>query len=279
MKQLDFAVVVPVFNDGSNLTETVSSIVDQQFPQSVQIIVVDDGSDDLEAGLLQEVSALGATVVVNHRNEGPSAARNLGAAHATAGWIVFVDSDSVLVESALATFADAIDDATGLVRARAAWMHDSDGPADKVFLPGTFTVARSVFEAVGGYDVKLRYAENTDLEWRLTAYVQAAGLEHTTVDQPTVLLRSVGKGHNYDGHRMDAAIRMLEKHSAHFAADRRTRAEYQAIVAVNALRTKHWRQARRYAWHAALSDPSNPRHLLRAFAALGGPVFARRWEQ
>jgi glycosyltransferase involved in cell wall biosynthesis len=274
-----FAVVVPVYNDGSHLLETVASVLGQQSKHAVQAIVVDDGSTELSADVLDAVSASGAAVVTNPRNEGPSAARNLGACEADAEWLVFLDADSQLRPDSLSLFSRAVDTRTGLVRARFSWVESPGTTAGDLFLPGTFAVRRAVFDAVSGYDAELRFAENTDLLWRLTSQMTCAGLHETVIAESTVLLRSVGKARNYDAFRMSAGIRMLEKHQERFADARDERARYEAIVAVNSMRTGKWRVARRYAWRAVRSDPLNLRHFARALVTLPGPVTSRRWRR
>jgi glycosyltransferase involved in cell wall biosynthesis len=70
-----------------------------------------------------------------------SAARNIGARHADADWIGFVDSDVVLDPGFAAAVRPALAPG-GFYRAR------SDDPG----LGGTFVCARADFERIGGYD-------------------------------------------------------------------------------------------------------------------------------
>ena len=69
------AVVVPCFNDGATLRETLASI---QEPEEIELVVVDDVSDDPETlRVLAELEAAG-TRVLHQENRGLAAARMAG---------------------------------------------------------------------------------------------------------------------------------------------------------------------------------------------------------
>lgn len=86
------SVIVPCFNYGRFLAETVESVLVQTLPPH-QIIVVDDGSTDDTA----EVAARYADRIqfIQQENRGVSAARNNGIDNATGNWLAFLDADDV----------------------------------------------------------------------------------------------------------------------------------------------------------------------------------------
>jgi glycosyltransferase involved in cell wall biosynthesis len=84
------SVIIPVFNGERTLARAVQSVLDQSFPAH-EIIVVDDGSSDATARVVQR---LGDRVqAVRQENRGVSAARNFGVARATGDWVAFLDAD------------------------------------------------------------------------------------------------------------------------------------------------------------------------------------------
>jgi glycosyltransferase involved in cell wall biosynthesis len=270
-----FAVVVPVYNEGDHLASVIGSALEQSLPP-VEVIVVDDGSTTLPDAVLVEAASLGATVIRSPHNGGPAAARNRGAENASASWLVFVDADSMLEDDALETFRDAITPDVGLVRAGCS-LRDFPETNQHGFLPGTFAVRRSIFVEIGGYDEVLRFAENTELEWRIIGAMERLGLIAARRDHRTVVLREVGMARNYDAHRRYAAVHILDKHADWLSRDHEERARYESIVAVNAMRTEEWAMARRYAWRAVRSAPSNPKHAARLVVSLSGPLGGRWW--
>jgi glycosyltransferase involved in cell wall biosynthesis len=63
------AVVVPCFNDGATLRETITSIDE---PEPIELVVVDDGSTDPDTlAVLTELAAAGTRVV--HQENPPHA--------------------------------------------------------------------------------------------------------------------------------------------------------------------------------------------------------------
>jgi len=87
-----YTVVIPTFNGGDLAAECVRSVVEQSRAAD-QIVVVDDGSTDATADLLQD--RFGEVEVVRTPNRGRSAARNLGLARAEHDFVCFLDHDDL----------------------------------------------------------------------------------------------------------------------------------------------------------------------------------------
>ena len=95
------SVVIPVYNSAKYLRECLDSIVAQTF-SDWEIIAVDDGSSDESPEILDEYAAKDSRIKVIHKaNAGVSAARNDGLDAAQGEYVVFVDSDDLLVVNAL----------------------------------------------------------------------------------------------------------------------------------------------------------------------------------
>jgi glycosyltransferase involved in cell wall biosynthesis len=82
------SVVVPTRNRAGYLDVTLRSLAAQDVPH--EVIVVDDASDD---GTQRVAEAAGVRYLRQDTPSGPNAARNRGAAEASAGLIAFVDDD------------------------------------------------------------------------------------------------------------------------------------------------------------------------------------------
>lgn len=87
------SVVVPSFNRAALLPATLDAILAQTRP-AAQVIVVDDGSTDGTAGML-EARYTGRVEVLRVANGGDLAARNAGLARATGDRVAFCDSDDL----------------------------------------------------------------------------------------------------------------------------------------------------------------------------------------
>ncbi|REL33980.1 glycosyltransferase family 2 protein [Thalassotalea euphylliae] len=107
--QYEVSIIMPVYNTGKVMLKTVESI-EQQISYknhpvpSFEVILIDDGSDDVETlDILKSVrNKLNFKVVRNTSYKGASGARNFGISLAQSEWIVFLDSDDLLMPTALA---------------------------------------------------------------------------------------------------------------------------------------------------------------------------------
>lgn len=87
----DVAAIIPLFNKADTIARTIDSVL-AQARRPKEIIVVDDGSTDGSAEIVE--SRYGGVInLVRQANAGPGAARNAGAALATASNLAFLDAD------------------------------------------------------------------------------------------------------------------------------------------------------------------------------------------
>jgi glycosyltransferase involved in cell wall biosynthesis len=92
------SVVIPCFNAEATVADTIESALAQTW-QDIEIIVIDDGSNDRSASLLR---GFGNRIRADFGpNRGTSAARNRGTALATGAYIQYLDADDLLVPDAI----------------------------------------------------------------------------------------------------------------------------------------------------------------------------------
>lgn len=103
------AVIVPCFNDGPTVRETVDSIRCELLEFDFEFVVVDDGSTDLVClGVLDELEDQGVRVI-HQSNQGPSAATMTGFRATTSQYVMRLDADDLLEPGALVALAGALD--------------------------------------------------------------------------------------------------------------------------------------------------------------------------
>jgi GT2 family glycosyltransferase len=88
------SIIVPTYNRADMLLRTLSSIIGQTYTDW-EALVVDDGSTDHTAELLQDSHVDRRIVYIRQPNGGVSAARNTGIRAATGQYIAFLDSDDL----------------------------------------------------------------------------------------------------------------------------------------------------------------------------------------
>ena len=91
------SVVVPAYQAELSIGRLLNSILEWD-GDDIEVIVVNDGSDDATHGIVAERAAHDFRVyLIDKENQGRSAARNDGIAAARAEWIMFADSDDYLL--------------------------------------------------------------------------------------------------------------------------------------------------------------------------------------
>lgn len=203
------SVVIPAFESEAWLAETIDSALAQTY-SPVETIVVDDGSADRTAEI---AAGYPDVVLLRGPNRGPSVARNRGFEASRGELIAFHDADDIMPPDKLAVQAGHLlaNPEMGLVVGKQEllieegaelpfWDERSSVPtvtpprppefADEPLIhPMTMLMWRRVFEAVGGFEESMRYAE--DLDWLLRAREQ--GVEVHRLDR-VVLRRRVHPG-------------------------------------------------------------------------------------
>lgn len=92
------SVIVPVYNSERYIKRTASSILSQSY-NNIELILIDDGSDDHSFEVLKTLASQDGRVRIFHtENRGVSRARNFGIQRAEGTWITFVDADDYLEE-------------------------------------------------------------------------------------------------------------------------------------------------------------------------------------
>lgn len=88
------SVVIPAFNAEACIERAVLSVLEQSY-SPVEVIVVDDGSEDGTGAILKVLADRNSqlTVVKHEKNRGVSASRNAGILLAKGDWISFLDAD------------------------------------------------------------------------------------------------------------------------------------------------------------------------------------------
>lgn len=93
------SIIIPVFNGERYIANAIQSILAQNY-HPIEIIVVDDGSNDKTAEIL---GGFGEQIKYLHQeNSGPPCARNYGIKNARGDFIAFLDHDDIFLNNALA---------------------------------------------------------------------------------------------------------------------------------------------------------------------------------
>ena len=97
-----FSVVIPTYNRAGFIADTLRSVLAQSFA-ALEVLVVDDGSQDNTAEVVAQLAADARLHYLPKANEERGKARNYGLARARGEYVLFLDSDDLLHPNHLAT--------------------------------------------------------------------------------------------------------------------------------------------------------------------------------
>jgi glycosyltransferase involved in cell wall biosynthesis len=218
------SVIIPVYNGEHYLTETLDSVLAQTY-RPIEIIVVDDGSTDHTATIVQ--SYTDPVRYVGTMHNGTGAARNLGVENSSGEFIAFIDADDLWTPDKLAQQILALDQNPGadivLGHIRQFISPDLDAAtAQKIACPAepmpgysasSIFVTRTMFQRVGPFQAELIYGEFMD--W----YAKAVDLGAAVIVLPQVMTLRRLHLTNLGATRRDLQINYV--HIAKAALDRR----------------------------------------------------------
>ena len=103
IKKSKTSVIITTYNDAKFLKRSIPSVLNQTL-KPLEIIVIDDGSDNNDAEKIVNAFSLHSDISILYKkkkNGGPSSARNKGISLAKGELILFIDSDDELLSNSL----------------------------------------------------------------------------------------------------------------------------------------------------------------------------------
>jgi dolichol-phosphate hexosyltransferase len=92
-RNMKLSILMPAYNEQRTIAQAVASVLNQDYPCEVELIVIDDGSVDATPQILEALRHPRATVLRHPRNLGKGAALQTGASVATGTHLVPFDAD------------------------------------------------------------------------------------------------------------------------------------------------------------------------------------------
>ena len=301
MNTTDVSVVLPTFNRARTLARAMDTVLTQS-ASGIELVVVDDGSTDDTATVLNEYASDRVRIAHLPDNRGPAAARNVGAKLAAGRFLAFQDSDDKWLPGRVATQLDQLRAAPAKVAVSyghvrkvlpggEAMLHPGrsqphlDGRLFEDLAHGNFIglpsviMRREAFEDVGGFDERLRSLEDWELMLRLAHRFEFAFVPRVVVDSPI----SPGGVNSSAPEALRAIGLIREVHWPSF--DARARSNLAYLEADALVRLKQMPEARRRLVRALRLDPSNGKAWFALGASSAGPMayarlkaLAARWK-
>ena len=193
------SIIIPCYNRGKYIAETVESVINQTYP-NIELIVVDDGCTDNSREVLERYAD--RIHILEHPgrvNKGQSAALNLGLKSCAGEFVAILDSDDLFspekIEKQVAFLT--LNERFGLVYSNGMNIDAQgketypilpqghcppSGPGPVLLdcfinLPSNALVRKSVFDTAGGFDESLRAAQDHDMVVRLLEVAPAGYID------------------------------------------------------------------------------------------------------
>jgi glycosyltransferase involved in cell wall biosynthesis len=223
------SVVIATYNRCEMVREAVASVI-AQTDAAMEVIVVDDGSADDTASVLESFGSAIRLVLQSHR--GVSAARNTGIRAAAGEWLAFLDSDDLWLPRKLRVQLEFFRKHREfrICQTEEIWVRNGRKLNPKKYhkkprghcfpqllercliSPSAVMIHREVFAEVGFFDESLPVCEDYDL-WLRIGYRYPIGL----IEEPLTIKRG---GHAdqlsnsipaFDLYRIQALANLLQK--------------------------------------------------------------------
>jgi glycosyltransferase involved in cell wall biosynthesis len=229
------SVIIPVFNGAGYIEKAIESVLTQTY-QDLELIIVDDGSNDDTANIVKSYED-DRIIYIFQKNSGVSAARNLGIQVSRAKFIAFLDSDDWWLPTKLEkqlecfkTFPEAgfIYCATNVVdrlgNLEAYLPTKPNGQILDILLMGNFAppstviTRRVVLENAGFFDENLPVAEDWDLWLRIGALYSLASVPEplvSRIERPDSLGKDIIAIRNYSFIVLNNALQTYAQEHIH----------------------------------------------------------------
>lgn len=108
------SIIIPIYNTEKYLEACLDSVKNQTY-KNLEIILVDDGSTDNSAKIIDDYAKKDKHIkVIHQKNAGQSAARNQGLKKVTGSFISFIDADDEIDPNFISKLLAPFDDKTAL---------------------------------------------------------------------------------------------------------------------------------------------------------------------
>lgn len=191
-----FSIIIPLYNKQDSIKATLQSVLAQTYID-YEVVIIDDGSTDNSARVAEELTCqLGKNArIIRKDNKGVCSARNRGIQEAKYDYIALLDGDDIWHKDYLTEQVQMIKDfpdakmwginyaetcagklirdvPTGLPKKYRGYVDNYfqiEGRISDLFHSSAVVIKKEVFEQVGGFDERIRYAEDNDMWFRIIA--------------------------------------------------------------------------------------------------------------
>lgn len=277
------SIIMPTFNRAHMIERALKSIF-QQTHQKIEIIIVDDVSEDNTEEVIQELNDNRITYIRHTENKGPGAARNTGLKHAKSNYIAFLDSDDEYTSNALIkklTLLQTLDRKPGLVfsnyleigthehlhishKTASHYVTTHQFPASVFTPPSCWMIDRNII-GNESFDEEIRTSEDMDLFARIVRKSPAYFLNEPLTTKHVHTCKKGSVPISYAEHTRE---RLLEKWLPEMKKDKKFLTNFYLTMGKDLVSANNTQKAQKAFWQAFCLSPLNlkiARRLLKTY--------------
>lgn len=270
-----FSIIIPTYNNAHLINYTIDSVLCQT-NKNYELIIVDDGSnDDTETIVANKINSFKVIKYFRKENGGVSSARNLGVKHSKGKYLIFLDSDDILVKESLQDFYSiAICDVYDIIFSDVLKINKKNKTKLRInatdpygirkgkglYLAGAFCIKNTFFNKINGYDENIKYGENTELKFRID--VENPLRSYTNKISMIYYDRPTGESKNLLN-KIISNDYIIEKHKNYFIKYPKVKQLYYQNNAIAQIKLYRYQEAKKSIVNAWLANKKNSKTFLR----------------
>lgn len=278
-----FSIIIPTYNRANIVLRAIKAALEQSF-EDAEVIVVDDGSTDNTSEIVHSLNHPRLKYIYQ-QNKGVCAARNFGASVSNGKYLLFYDSDDLLMQTALMDFKNAnvegnADLLFGDVEKKSKHSNKtvvitSSNPYGNnlgkgLYLAGSFCISKIYFDKIGGYDEQIRFGENTELRFRIDLQKPVKAFANSIVLFYEV---SPNGGSSNSLNKIRSNEYIMHKHGYYFKQYPKVLQMYFQNNAISYFQMKQYRMAFRNMIHAGIAHPRKIKIWIRLILMCFPPIY------
>mgnify|MGYP005750603367 CR=1 FL=1 len=275
---MKISIIIPTLDRPEQLIPLIDRL--RIFLQDqVELIVVDDSKVPLSEKYLEKWKERHKYIYRGERL-GVSSARNTGSRQSKGEYLIFLDDDDDFTDSWIEDFFNSLADNPDLVYCNMRLVNPigkltSVSASENnrgIVIPGAWMIRKDIFLQIGGYDERLKFAENTELFFRLNKL----SLKKRYIEKENfIYMQSTDGGSKNLQNMLDSIRLILAKHDDYLTAH--VKHLYHQNIGVIEMRFGRFGLARKHLWRSWRFKPKKISTLLRIalayFPALAKKIY------
>lgn len=198
------SVVIPLFNKGNYIVETLEALLISDLDRIIEVIVVDDSSTDDSLLKVENVKDDRIKIIKVEKNSGPSHARNLGVSFSKYKYVFFLDADDLVHQDLIRVLVELVNKQCDFACVDIKFTIDSKANLTSnipqsfsyevlnkyayhrllirnifLFTASSTLINKDAFYSIGGFDTSSNFTEDAEFWARLSSSFEGVHVKET----------------------------------------------------------------------------------------------------